>query len=217
MLRLYIYCEGQTEESFVKSLLFPYFAQKNIWVYPIVCRTKEGPNGIFKGGITDYNKAVKEIRKICNQHPKEKVTSFVDYYGLHNTPMIEYKGNDKYRLIASLEDSLFKDIGCKNFIPYISLHEFESLLFTNPDEFYYLSVDAPKKFKMILAEFDDNPELINSGRETAPSKRIIKQIDNYSKVLDGNTIAKKLTLFEIRKKCKHFNDWIEVLENIFTP
>lgn len=214
MINLYIYCEGQTEESFVKNSLMSHFIQKNIMLYPIICRTKEGPNGIFKGGLTDYNKAVKEIKKLCSQHPNEKVTSFIDYYGLHNIPQVSYSGADKYQLILSIEQKFYEDVGCRNFIPYISLHEFESLLFTRPEGFEYLKPAAVSKFKTILNEFNNNPELINSGRETAPSKRILKEIDNYSKVLDGNTIAKKMTLLEIRNKCQHFNNWITVLENI---
>ena len=214
MINLYVYCEGQTEESFVKNSLIPHFIQKNIILCPIICRTKEGPNGIFKGGLTDYNKAVKEIKRLCNQHPNEKVTSFIDYYGLHNIPQIEYNGTDKYQLILSIEQKFYEDVDCRNFIPYISLHEFESLLFSRPEEFTYLKPTAVFKFKTILSEFNDNPELINNGRETAPSKRILKEIDNYSKVLDGNTIAKRVTLSEIRKKCQHFNRWITNLESI---
>lgn len=214
MINLYVYCEGQTEESFVKNSLIPHFIQKNIILCPIICRTKEGPNGIFKGGLTDYNKAVKEIKRLCNQHPNEKVTSFIDYYGLHNIPQIEYNGTDKYQLILSIEQKFYEDVDCRNFIPYISLHEFESLLFSRPEEFTYLKPTAVSKFKTILSEFNDNPELINNGRETAPSKRILKEIDNYSKVLDGNTIAKRVTLSEIRKKCQHFNRWITYLESV---
>ncbi len=214
MINIYVYCEGQTEESFVKNSLMSYFMQKNILLYPIICRTKEGPNGIFKGGLTDYNKAVKEIKRLCTQHPNEKVTSFVDYYGLHNIPKINYESKDKYQLILSIEQKFYEDVNSRNFIPYISLHEFESLLFSKPEEFVYLKPSAVLKFQSILSEFDNNPEMINSGIETAPSKRILKEIDNYSKVLDGNTIAKRSTLSEIRSKCKHFNEWITSLENV---
>ena len=37
MKNVYIYCEGQTEEAFVNNVLRPYFANMEIWVYPIVC------------------------------------------------------------------------------------------------------------------------------------------------------------------------------------
>lgn len=73
MINLYVYCEGQTEESFVKNSLIPHFIQKNIILCPIICRTKEGPNGIFKGGLTDYNKAVKEIKRFAISTPMKKL------------------------------------------------------------------------------------------------------------------------------------------------
>lgn len=51
MKRIYVYCEGQTEEAFVKRLLYPHFIVKDIHVIPIICRTKEGPQGIHKGAF----------------------------------------------------------------------------------------------------------------------------------------------------------------------
>lgn len=214
MNNLYIYCEGQTEESFVKSLLVPYFASKKIFVKPIICRTKEGPAGIYRGGITDYNKAVREIKKLCTQHPNEFVTSFIDFYGLDNLPQINYLGTDKYELISQIENQFYSDVSNTNFIPYISLHEFESLLFSNPEEFTYLSNQAANKFKNILNDFNNNPELINCGRETAPSKRIKKEIPTFSKLANGTSIANRITLPIIREKCFHFSQWISKLEKI---
>lgn len=211
MKRLYVYCEGQTEENFVKTLLFPHFIGKDIYVIPIICRTKESPQGIHKGGIVDYKQAVKEIKRLCSMHKNEYVTSFIDYYGLNNFPKTSDL-RDKYALISSVEERFKKDVGCDNFIPYISLHEFESLLFSDPTKFEYLNKRAVSALTKILNEFEDNPEFINNGKATAPSKRIAKEIDNYGKVIDGNRIAKNITLPKIRQKCKHFSAWLSRLE-----
>lgn len=212
MINIYVYCEGQTEESFVKYILSPRFTEKGIMLFPIIHRTKEGPAGIFKGGLTDYNKAVKEIKKLCSQHKNEKVTSFIDYYGLDNIPQVNYNGTDKYMLISEIEQRFFNDVGYSNFVPYISLHEFESLLFSSPEEFAYLDSAASSKLERTLSEFNNNPELINNGLETAPSKRIKNEIRNYSKVLDGIAVAKKVSLSKMRMMCKHFDRWISSLE-----
>ncbi len=214
MVNLYVYCEGQTEESFVKSILSVHFLAKGVILFPIIHRTKEGPKGIFRGGITDYNRAVNEIRKICTQHPNEKITSFIDYYGLDKLPQTDCVVGDKYALISQIEEHFYQDVGCKNFIPYISLHEFESLLFAKPEGFSYLDKDAVRIFTNTVVEFNGNPELINNGAETAPSKRIKKEIQQYSKVLDGMIVAKQITLQEMRAKCKHFNKWITQLERL---
>ena len=60
---------------------------------------------------------------------------------------------------------------------------------------------------------EDNIELINSGTDTAPSKRIIKCIQFYHKPIDGMKILSKIDFLTIRDRCKHFNDWITKLEN----
>lgn len=213
MKRLYVYCEGQTEESFVKKLLQPHFIQKDIYVIPIICRTKEGPQEIHKGGVVEYNKVVKEIKRYCKEHANETVTSFIDYYGLKNYPEIQFKSS-KYDLIEELERILKNDVNCDNFIPYISLHEFESLLFSDPNEFKYLSEVAVNTFNEILEEFNNNPEFINNGKDTAPSKRILKAINNYGKIIDGTRIAQHISLNKIKEKCYHFSQWINKIENI---
>lgn len=40
MKNVYIYCEGQTEESFVNEILYPYFFNIGVVVSPIICTTK---------------------------------------------------------------------------------------------------------------------------------------------------------------------------------
>ena len=62
----------------------------------------------------------------------------------------------------------------------------------------------------IFNEFPD-PEMINQGTETSPSHRLIKIIPTYRKIMQGNAIAEKIGIEQIRKKNKHFNDWIEQL------
>ena len=40
MKRVYILCEGQTEEKFVNSVLAPYFTPQDIYVIPVILATK---------------------------------------------------------------------------------------------------------------------------------------------------------------------------------
>ena len=71
-----------------------------------------------------------------------------------------------------------------------------------------------EKFKKMLQDYNDNPELINNGKDTAPSKRILKEINNYTKVIDGTMVSKQITINEIKSKCKHFSKWIGKLEQL---
>lgn len=213
MPNLYIYCEGQTEEKFVNEILSPHFQNLNTYLIPIICHTKETPTQTHKGGITDYNKVVKEVSRLCYSHPNEFVTTFIDFYGLKNLPPYK-KDKDAYNNIENLESQLKKDIPHKNFVPYISLHEFESLLFSDPTAFNSLSADSVQKFLDILNQYDNNPELINNSPETAPSKRILKEIPNYRKLLNGILIAKEISLTKIYNRCPHFANWLNTLENL---
>ena len=105
------------------------------------------------------------------------------------------------------------------FIPYIQLHEFESLLYTNLDILlleYEDKKDEVEKLKLQLSQppFNNNPELINDKRETSPSHRIIGLIPQYQKVNSGSLITDLITIDKIRASCNHFNEWLLKLENL---
>jgi len=59
-----------------------------------------------------------------------------------------------------------------------------------------------------------SPELINDGPDTAPSKRILKEIPEYDKVGAGVLVAEKIGLEILRKKCNHFAEWLACLEQL---
>ena len=102
------------------------------------------------------------------------------------------------------------------FIPYIQLHEFEGLLFSDVDAFKLTFDEKNIDFDKIRSAADsfENPELINNSPLTAPSKRLIAAIPGYNKVIDGNCVAMDIGLNKIRLKCPLFNEWVEKLENI---
>jgi len=118
-----------------------------------------------------------------------------------------------YERIEYVEEEIFKDIGCNNFIPNLMLHEFECLLFVRPDilsQHYQCSIDAFNSLKA-AREQAETPEHIDDGKETAPSKRIIKAIPGYSKILSGTTVTQDIGIDNIRKECRHFSSWIDKL------
>jgi hypothetical protein len=61
---------------------------------------------------------------------------------------------------------------------------------------------------------NQNPELINDSSITAPSKRLLKIIKDYSKITHGCLIAQDIGIIKIRAKCPRFNKWIDDLEHI---
>jgi hypothetical protein len=112
-----------------------------------------------------------------------------------------------------LEDACLEDIGDNRFIPYIQLHEFEGLLFTDTKGFKSLpdiTTTGIQELTDIVDSFP-NPELINEGKDTAPSKRLMKLIPSYQKPLYGNFIALENDFNSILSKCPRFKAWIDVI------
>ena len=79
MKQVFIYCEGQTEEGFINNVLSPYFAQMEIYVTPIIHKTKRTPTGAYKGGVSRYEAIRRELEILC-QTPNVLVTTMFDNY-----------------------------------------------------------------------------------------------------------------------------------------
>ena len=123
--------------------------------------------------------------------------------------------NDRYERVKILEERLAKDISDPRFIPYIQLHEFEALILAAPQQldWEYLEHAAPIR-RLITMVGTQNPELINDGPDTAPSKRILKEIPEYDKATAGPAVAEKIGLPTLRAKCRHFDEWLTYMENL---
>ena len=72
-----------------------------------------------------------------------------------------------------------------------------------------------KDLQAVIDEYE-NPELIDNGPETAPSKRIISIYPRYgdNKPTIGSMIAQEIGIDELKKACRHFNDWVTKLERL---
>jgi hypothetical protein len=121
----------------------------------------------------------------------------------------------KSDLAGSLPESLRVDV---RFLPYLQLHEYEGLLFSDPDAFA-LAIDEPRlmpQFRRIRGEFA-TPEDIDDGLQSAPSKRVAAAFASYDKVLHGVLAAKSVGIAAMRRECPHFNQWVASLERLATP
>lgn len=213
MKNVYIYCEGQTEEAFVNDVLGPYFANMQIWVYPIICETKRTASKKYKGGVADYDKIKKELTILCKQHHNEIVTTMFDYYAMpDNTPMIDCADVDIYSRIEKIEDAINHDIGQPNCRFNFSLHEFEGLLFSNPASFKLIAGEAVIDKIQRMKDEAPTPEHINNSPETAPSKRLEYLIPGYAKVKNGSILSQDMGIDVIMANCKHFSDWVNSIK-----
>ena len=100
-----------------------------------------------------------------------------------------------------------------NLLPYIQLHEFEALVFSSLHSITSLFDDDEADFAEIerIVNAHSNPEDINDNPKTAPSKRLLKLIKGYHKVVDGIMIIEETGIETVLKKCTLFNIWVETL------
>lgn len=211
--------EGQTEERFIKEIFCPYMNDFNIHLIPTVINTKlvnDGKN--FKGGLSNlsFDKFLSDLHRLLSSTPHGYVSTFIDYYALPSK-FPGYNERNSYitpiEKVQFLEYQLFCQINHDNFIPYIQLHEFETLLFTEKDGFIN-NIDSSEgnveRLVKIIDEFE-NPEDINHGLSTAPSKRILQHFPSYNKLIDANSMLKDIGVENLLNKCPHFKTWFDKL------
>ena len=214
-MRLYVLCEGQTEDRFIKEVLAPHLLPLNIFAVPIICETKRTVGKKYKGGVSKYSKIKTELEILCKGDPTAFVTTMLDYYKLPNdTPSKDAKG-DIYKVATEIETAVKEDLGGqRNLFINLTIHEFEGLLFSDVSAFNG-EAKADDKALLELTRIKSSfptPEHINDSEMTAPSKRIMKILPEYSKTLNGIQIAKRIGIKKIAGECKHFRAWLENIQ-----
>ncbi len=214
MTRVYLLVEGQTEEAFVRELLAPHYSRMGLYLAPIVFRTSPG----HSGGVVSYGKVKTQLLRLCKQDATAFVSTLIDLYalpgdfpGMSDVAFPKHgSGRDKALYI---EDRFARDIGLPNFIPNLLVHEFEALLFVQPEKFSeWVDDESVADTLSQMAATYLSPEDINDGRTTAPSKRIRSAMPSYRKTLHGPLIACDIGLDAMRRVCPHFHAWLERLE-----
>ncbi|MBU2569999.1 MAG: DUF4276 family protein [Gammaproteobacteria bacterium] len=223
MKRMYVVCEGQTEETFVRDVIAPIFAHRQIYITARLISTSKG----HKGGGLNYQRVKKFILNSLKEEADTIITTFFDLYALDNGfPSYEEgrKISDVHQRVARLEDAFKADVVKENelyaerFSPYIQPYEFEGLLFTDIAKLIELETSWEKAFKELNAIRDSfsSPEHINDGYETKPSARIngILQKPSYRKIRHGSLAIKNIGIDNLCEQCTHFAEWYHKLNQI---
>ena len=136
-----------------------------------------------RGGIKGWDEVRKDILGHLKEDTGRLVTTMVDYYGLPQTwPGRKAEGGTVFAQKAkTVEAMLSLDIsqemgGAFNldrFIPYVMMHEFEAMLFSDCEGFGcgIGREDLVEPLQAIRDQFA-SPEEIDDSPHTAPSKRI---------------------------------------------
>lgn len=222
MIRVNVVVEGQTEEGFVKRVLYPYLFERNIVVTPRLVLLKRSRGSMARGGMRNYVQPKWDIQQWMKQEKSSYCTTMFDLYalptdfpGMSNIPP---RSSPRQR-VRHLEQALSTDLGNpRGFIPYLQLHEFEAILLSDVnvlDNVLYAltSVSKLNELLQIVGKFE-NPELIDDDPTTAPSKRLHQLYPTYDKRFFGEMVAETIGIDSIRAECPHFNCWMERLEGL---
>ena len=217
MVRIHVLVEGQTEETFANNVLLPHLMQRQVYLYP----RQVGKPG-HRGGIGEYQRARQDILNTLKQDVDAFCTTMFDYYGMPGTwperevakqkPFVEKPVTIEQAILTDVVSALGQSFDSCRFIPYVQMHEFEALLFSDSRLLAEgLELPDDSEVQHIRSQFQ-SPEEINDSKETAPSKRILQLNSGYSKVTDGVLISQKIGLATMRSQCAHFHEWIQRLE-----
>lgn len=212
MMRLHVFCEGQTEASFVQELLAPHLAHLNCWVNAILVAT--GPSG--KGGVTGYGKIRRQIIKKCREDTSSFVTTMFDFYGLPaDFPGMKNNlfAKDTLERAGQLIQAFQNDIAQANFLANLIVPEFEALLFSKPETFaVWFDNEQAVSELCAIRNRHISPEHIAISQNNPPSRRILDLCPDYDKIMHGSLLALEIGLATMRAQCSYFHGWLTKLE-----
>lgn len=216
MKNLFIICEGPTEQEFCEAVLKDYLSNVELRT-PLIKHSG--------GGVVPWPTLLNQIIHHLNENDAY-VSTFIDYYGIKDD--FRYPSWEEGKKIVNKEDRMiFLEQAMKNqisenvryrYIPHLQLHEFETLLFCDINVFrnWFEASELShlNDLQDALIKFNYRPEEINNSTKTAPSKRILKAIPSYDKVIAGNCLAMDIRLEKMLEMCPHFRKWIDELKMI---
>lgn len=218
MIRIKIIVEGQTEESFIDKVLAPALWHREIYLTPVIL----GVPG-HKGGNVNYARVKKDILLHLRQDPAAYCSTMLDLYALGDgfpgvPPPPHLTGFQK----ASVRElAIYQDIVASapetrpdlRFYPYLQVHEYEGLLFSDPDAFARgLGQQVLSGRLRAIRNAFATPEDINDDPQSAPSKRVLAIYGSYRKVIEGTVAAQQVGIEAMRQQCPHFHQWVSRLE-----
>ena len=230
MTRLYIFVEGQTEQTFGDTVLKKHLAAHGVYVQrPVLIAHARRRGVVHRGGGRRYSPMKDDILRFLKQdkNPDVFFTTMIDLYAL---PM-DFPGTDEAEKlrhsprdrVKKLEECFAADLADPHgrptrFIPHIQLHEYEAILFCRPSCFSSFFENCSKQIEILekITHDHKSPELIDDGEQTAPSKRISACFPDYpgAKTVAGPQIAEVIGLDAIRQQCPHFDAWLTKLESL---
>ena len=212
---VYLVVEGLTEQLFVEHVLAPYCAMQGIYLHPTQVPKRGG-----KGGDVRFERVKTCVSNFLKQRSDTRVGTFVDYYGLADWPKLEEvrsaQGLSPAEIAKRLNDAAKEEL-CSalpainvadRFVPFMAVHEFEALLFSDAGVLASsLGVDIAA-VNDVLQEYG-SPEKINTRPDKIPSRHLeVWTNERYMKTVQGIAIAGKIGIDKMRAANPNFDDWL---------
>ena len=216
MKRLLILVEGPTEERFVKLVVSGHLLSRSVIVIPRILLTKRvGSAPSFKGGVTSWNQIKRDLRNLLGDTNAVAITTLIDYYGLpKDVPGMSTRKGSPMARVAHVEKAIADHFDDSRLHPFLMLHEFEAMLFTNIKKWEHRFDDAAAIARLKNDVAGLEPERINETPQGAPSKRILRRLEVYEKPFHGPDALKDIGLDAIRDACPHFAAWLTWAESL---
>ncbi|MDF4251134.1 DUF4276 family protein [Streptomyces sp. WMMB303] len=212
MRQVAVLCEGQTEEIMVREFLAPELFERDLWLEPVILKTKTAAGGTGRGGVSRWAKIEKDLRLQLKSTHWAAVTTLLDYYGLpQDSPGMnaDIPNKPARERVELIELRIAERLENHRFIPHLVLHETEAWTFAAAEQLGDL-LGEPKLARDLtrVADTEGGPEEVNNGPETAPSKRLLKMYPPYNKTFHGPSSVLDLGLPALRDACPHFDAWV---------
>lgn len=218
MVRVIAICEGSTGQEFCSSVLAPHLLNHQVYLSATLPRRS-------RGGDVSWHRLQDDLHHHLTNDSESIVTTLIDYYGRRaprKWPNAEIASsqNDVYDRVEILQKGISEKFSAaqqRRLVPYIQLHEFEALLFSDPN---VIATNLDGNTSSLQNQLEaivslcGSPELINDRRDTSPSWRLKRLSGGYEKGIYAAMIAAEIGLTRIRGKCPGFDTWVRRLEEL---
>lgn len=217
MKNIAIVVEGQTEEAFVKQILQPGLGDEFV-IEPIVVQTSRAASGRKQKGGGTWRHYERDIRSLLGQSHRSLVTTMLDFYGyptdgpgrncctgVHNPRVCV-----RHRAAA-----MTSVINNHRILPFILLHEFETLIFAAAADSSSVLGDSyvASCLKSHVTTVSGDVELLNDSPSTSPSHRVRQCWPGFSKTIDGIAVIEEAGLESLIPHCPGLSSWLTHLND----
>lgn len=143
MSDIIVITEGQSEQSFLKTILAPYLGEHSCYVRAQLLGTPG-----HKGGCVSFERFSRDVGNALKQRKDTYISSMFDYFRLDskwpgicslNQEICFGRKFDKNEISIFLQEKTLERLGelfpkhavFTRVFPYFSMHEFEALLFSD--------------------------------------------------------------------------------------